>query len=156
MLYEGHTSFYWQSSNLLSRPFKIFWPHYVDFTSAFDTTLIRLEMTERWPEHIAQVVLPAESSAQNPPWDRVNKSSKKICWLFNSTIIRFIIGNPRQSMSIDYYFQFSASAYSLNIEYYSTFFSHSSSYGMGGTFTKQQLIHTTTLVRFHKKIALHI
>ena len=96
-------------------------PHYVDSTFAFDTTLIRLEMTERWPEHIAQAFLPAESSAQNPPWDRVNKSSKKICWLFNSTIIRFIIGNPRQSMSIDYYFQFSASACS-------TFFSHSSSH----------------------------
>ena len=44
-------------------------PHYVDFTFAFDTTLIRLEMTEIWPKHVAQEFLaPPESSAQDPPW----------------------------------------------------------------------------------------
>ena len=36
-------------------------PHYVDFTFAFDTTLIRLEMTEIWPKYVAQAFLP-------PPW----------------------------------------------------------------------------------------
>ena len=29
-------------------------PHYVDFTFAFKTALIRLEMTEIWPEYVAQ------------------------------------------------------------------------------------------------------
>ena len=29
-------------------------PNYVDFTFAFDTTLIRLEMTEIWPKYVAQ------------------------------------------------------------------------------------------------------
>ena len=33
-------------------------PHYVDFTFAFDTTLIRLEMTEIWPKDLAQAFLP--------------------------------------------------------------------------------------------------
>ena len=32
--------------------------HYVDFTFAFDITLIGLEMTEIWPKYIAQVFLP--------------------------------------------------------------------------------------------------
>ena len=35
-------------------------PHYVDFTFAFDTTLIRLEMTEIWPKYFA------------PPWIGLN------------------------------------------------------------------------------------
>ena len=44
-------------------------PHYVDFTFAFDTTLIRLEMTEIWQKYVAQAFLPPpESSAQDPPW----------------------------------------------------------------------------------------
>ena len=43
-------------------------PHYVDFPYAFDTTLILLEMTEIWPEYVAQAFLPPpESSSQNPP-----------------------------------------------------------------------------------------
>ena len=44
-------------------------PHYVDFTFAFCTTLIRLEMTEIWPKYIAQAFLPPppELSAQDPP-----------------------------------------------------------------------------------------
>ena len=29
-------------------------PNYVDFTFAFDTTLIQLEMTEIWSEYVAQ------------------------------------------------------------------------------------------------------
>ena len=33
-------------------------PHYVDFTFAFDTNLIQLEMTEIWPEYVAQAFLP--------------------------------------------------------------------------------------------------
>ena len=33
-------------------------PHYVDLTFAFDTTLIRLEMTEIWPKYVAQAFLP--------------------------------------------------------------------------------------------------
>ena len=33
-------------------------PHYVDFTFAFETSLIRLEMTEIWPENAAQAFLP--------------------------------------------------------------------------------------------------
>ena len=44
-------------------------PQYVYFTFAFDTTLIRLEMTEIWPKYVAQAFLPfPESSAQDPPW----------------------------------------------------------------------------------------
>ena len=44
--------------------------HYVNFTFAFDTTLIRLEMTEIWPKYVAQAFLPnpPESSAQDPTW----------------------------------------------------------------------------------------
>ena len=43
--------------------------HYVDFTFAFDTTLIQLEMTDIWPKYVAQAFLPPlESSAQDPPW----------------------------------------------------------------------------------------
>ena len=33
-------------------------PHFVDFTFAFDTTLIRLEMTEIRPKDLAQAFLP--------------------------------------------------------------------------------------------------
>ena len=43
-------------------------PHYVDFTFAFDTTLLRLEMTEIWPKYVAQ----AGIVSSEPPWDRVN------------------------------------------------------------------------------------
>ena len=32
-------------------------PHYVDFTFAFDTTLLRLEMTEIWPKYVAQAFM---------------------------------------------------------------------------------------------------
>ena len=44
--------------------------HYVDFTFAFNTPLIRLEMTEIRPKYVAQALLPPppESSAQDPPW----------------------------------------------------------------------------------------
>ena len=43
--------------------------HYVNFTFAFDTTLIPLEMTEIWSKYVAQAFLrPAESSGQDPPW----------------------------------------------------------------------------------------
>ena len=52
-------------------------PHYVDFTFAFDTTLIRLEMTKIWPKCVAQAFLPhPKSSAQDPPWIglRLNKA----------------------------------------------------------------------------------
>ena len=38
-------------------------PHYVDFTFAFDNNLIRHEMTEIWPEYVAQALLA-------PPWNR--------------------------------------------------------------------------------------
>ena len=42
---------------------------YVDFTFAFDTTLVQLEMTEIWPKYVAKAFLPApELSAQDPPW----------------------------------------------------------------------------------------
>ena len=53
--------------------------HYVDFTFAFDTTLIQLEMTEIWPKHVAQAFLPPppELSAQGPP-DRVNIISETL------------------------------------------------------------------------------
>ena len=34
-------------------------PYYVDFTFAFDTTLIQLKMTEIWPKYVAQAFLPA-------------------------------------------------------------------------------------------------
>ena len=33
-------------------------PHYVNSTFAFDTILIRLEMTEIWPKYVAQAILP--------------------------------------------------------------------------------------------------
>ena len=51
-------------------------PHYVDFTFAFDTTLIRLEMTEIWPKYVAQAFLPPtpESLAQAPTWIGLIKS----------------------------------------------------------------------------------
>ena len=50
-------------------------PHYVDFAFAYDTTLIRLEMTEIWPKYVAQAFLPPlpESSAQDPPWIGLSK-----------------------------------------------------------------------------------
>ena len=42
-------------------------PSFVDFTFAFDTTLIQLEITKIWPKYVAQTFLPPlESSAQNP------------------------------------------------------------------------------------------
>ena len=42
--------------------------HYVDFTFIFDTTLIRLEMTEIWPKKVAQAVLPPlNRRLRNPP-----------------------------------------------------------------------------------------
>ena len=44
-------------------------PYYVDFTFAFDTTLIRLEMTDIWPKCVAQAFLP-------PPLDRVNSDKR--------------------------------------------------------------------------------
>ena len=52
-----------------------FGPHYMDFTFAFDTTLIQLEMTEIWPKYVAQAFLPSpESSAQElPTMDRGNR-----------------------------------------------------------------------------------
>ena len=31
--------------------------HYVDFTFAFDTTLIHLEMSDIWPEYVAHAFL---------------------------------------------------------------------------------------------------
>ena len=40
--------------------------HYVDFTFAFDATLIQLEMTEIWPKFVAQAFL------SPPPLDSVN------------------------------------------------------------------------------------
>ena len=47
-------------------------PHCADFTFAFDTTLIRLEMTEIWPENAAQAFSPPqELSAQRPPADMI-------------------------------------------------------------------------------------
>ena len=57
-------------------------PHYVDFTFAFDTTLIRLEMTEIWPKYEAQASPPLNRQLTTP-LDRVNlnnmilKASKK-------------------------------------------------------------------------------
>ena len=49
-------------------------PHYVDFTFAFDTTLIRLEMTEIWPKYVAQAFLPLPplNRQLRIPLDRVN------------------------------------------------------------------------------------
>ena len=38
--------------------------HYVDFTFAFDTTLIRLEMTEIWPKYVAKAFLPPSLNRQ--------------------------------------------------------------------------------------------
>ena len=38
--------------------------HYVDFTYAFDTTLIRLEMTDIWPQYVAQAFLPPPLNRQ--------------------------------------------------------------------------------------------
>ena len=39
-------------------------PHYVDFTFAFDPTLIRLEMTEIWPKYVDKVFLPLSLNLQ--------------------------------------------------------------------------------------------
>ena len=39
-------------------------PHYVDFAFAFDTTLIRLEMTEIWPKYVAKAFLPPSLNRQ--------------------------------------------------------------------------------------------
>ena len=33
-------------------------PHYVEFTFALNTTIIRLKITEIWPEYVAQAFLP--------------------------------------------------------------------------------------------------
>ena len=48
-------------------------PHYVDFTSAFDITLIGLEMNEICAEYVAQTFLPPPPGivSSEPPWDRV-------------------------------------------------------------------------------------
>ena len=64
-------------------------PHYVDFTFAFDTTLIRLEMTEIWPKYIEQVFLlpPPESSAQDPPWIGLNIKIHSL----HSLIFQFVL-----------------------------------------------------------------
>ena len=46
--------------------------HYVGFTFAFDTTLIRLEMTEIWPRYVEQAFLPPPLNLQlRTPLDRV-------------------------------------------------------------------------------------
>ena len=44
-------------------------PHNVDITFAFDTTLIRLKMTEIWPRYVAQAFLPPPMNCQlrTPP-----------------------------------------------------------------------------------------
>ena len=48
-------------------------PHYVDFTFAFDTTLIRLEMTEIWPKYVAQAFLPPlNRQLRTPHWIGLN------------------------------------------------------------------------------------
>ena len=44
-------------------------PHYVDFTFAFDTSLIQIEMTDM--AKIFSTGLAPESPAQDPPLDRV-------------------------------------------------------------------------------------
>ena len=52
-------------------------PHSVEFTFAFDTTLIQLEMTEIWPEYVAQAFLPPqELSAERSPRDSGKYVSK--------------------------------------------------------------------------------
>ena len=58
-----------QKVRLLRTSFFYMGPHFVDFTFTFDTTLIRLEMTEIWPKYVAQTFFPPspESSAQDPP-----------------------------------------------------------------------------------------
>ena len=45
-------------------------PHYVDFTLASDTTLIRIEMAEIWSKYVAQAFLPPPLNPQlrSPPW----------------------------------------------------------------------------------------
>ena len=49
-------------------------PHYLDFKFAFDTTLIRLEMTDIWPKYVAQAFLPPPRIVSSgPPLDRVKK-----------------------------------------------------------------------------------
>ena len=42
-------------------------PHYVDFTFAFDTTLIQLEMTEILPKYVAQAFLPPPGIVSSEP-----------------------------------------------------------------------------------------
>ena len=47
--------------------------HYVYFIFAFDTTLIRLEMTEIWPKYVAEAFCPTPLIVSSgPPLDRVN------------------------------------------------------------------------------------
>ena len=63
------------SANFQKNLAKFFYigPHIVKFTFAFDTTLIRLEMTKIWPK--VQSFLPSlyqESSDQRSPRDGVN------------------------------------------------------------------------------------
>ena len=39
-------------------------PHYVDYTFAFDTSLIRLEITEIWPKYVAEAFSPHPLNCQ--------------------------------------------------------------------------------------------
>ena len=63
----------WPIFKIFANFFFYMGPQFVDFTFAFDSTLIRLEMTKIWPEKCSTGVFAPhlESSAQNPPWDRV-------------------------------------------------------------------------------------
>ena len=46
-----------QIFKIFAKKFYYMGPHYVNFTFAFDTTLIRLEMTELWPKYVAEAFL---------------------------------------------------------------------------------------------------
>ena len=48
----------WPIFKIFANFFFYMGPHYLDFPFAFDTTLIRLEMTKIWPEFVAQAFLP--------------------------------------------------------------------------------------------------
>ena len=53
--------------------------HYVDFTFAFNTPLIRLEMTELWPKYEAGVFAPPPLNRQlKTPLDRLKKKESSI------------------------------------------------------------------------------
>ena len=65
-------------------------PHYEDFTFAFDTTLIRLEITEIWPEYVVQTSPPQESSAQRPPGDRVKYVFYVISYVHGSAVVKIM------------------------------------------------------------------